>query len=211
VVEVNAMMMFQRLQAPWFLGRDALPAAVVAAGLLLMLSITGCTSSTPATTLQEQEQAVSDEPAAAASGEKTQPARAAADGEDVANHGADSGNEGDAKLDPADLAKQWGIEVTSIRLTANNYMIDFRYRVLDPVKAKELFVRQNKPALVHQKTGKVLVVPETAKIGPLRNSDDPKQGKIYWMFFGNAGGLVKTGDQVTVVIGDFRAEDLVVE
>jgi hypothetical protein len=90
-------------------------------------------------------------------------------------------------------------------------MIDFRYRVLDPVKAKELFVRQNHPALIHQKTGKVLAVPETAKIGPLRNSDPPKQGKIYWMFFGNAGSLVKAGDRVTVVIGEFRAEDLVVE
>jgi hypothetical protein len=85
-------------------------------------------------------------------------------------------------------------------------MIDFRYKVLDPAKAKELFVRQNHPALIHQETGKVLVVPETAKIGPLRNSDTPKQGKIYWMFFGNAGYLVKAGDQVTVVIGTFRVE-----
>jgi hypothetical protein len=31
------------------------------------------------------------------------------------------------------------------------------------------------------------------------------------MFFGNAGSLVKAGDQVTVVIGEFRAENLTVE
>jgi hypothetical protein len=31
------------------------------------------------------------------------------------------------------------------------------------------------------------------------------------MFFGNAGKLVKPGDKVTVVIGDFRAEDLIVK
>jgi hypothetical protein len=31
------------------------------------------------------------------------------------------------------------------------------------------------------------------------------------MFFGNAGDLVKAGDKVTVAIGEFRAEDLVVE
>jgi hypothetical protein len=111
----------------------------------------------------------------------------------------------------AERAEQWGVEVTSIRLTAHDHMIDFRYRILDPVKAKELFVRQNKPALIHQETGKVLAVPETAKVGPLRNSNQPQQGKIYWMFFGNAGNLVKRGDQVTVAIGDFRAEDLVVE
>jgi hypothetical protein len=111
----------------------------------------------------------------------------------------------------ARLAEQWGIEVTSIRLTANDHMIDFRYRVLDAAKAKELFVRQNKPRLIHQETGKVLAVPETAKVGPLRNSNDPQGGKIYWMFFGNAGFLVTAGDKVTVVIGEFRAEDLVVE
>jgi len=31
------------------------------------------------------------------------------------------------------------------------------------------------------------------------------------MFFGNAGDLVESGDEVTVVIGEFRVEDLVVE
>jgi hypothetical protein len=115
------------------------------------------------------------------------------------------------QTEAARLAEQWGIEVASIRLTAHNHMIDFRYRVLDSAKAAELFVRQNKPALIHQETGRVLAVPETAKVGPLRNSNQPQQGKIYWMFFGNAGGLVKPGDEVTVVIGEFRVEDLVVE
>jgi hypothetical protein len=83
--------------------------------------------------------------------------------------------------------------------------------VLDAQKATDLFKRQIKPHLIHQKTGKVLAVPETAKLGPLRNSNIPQEGKIYWMFFGNAGKLVKSGDEVTVVIGEFRVEDLVVE
>ena len=100
-------------------------------------------------------------------------------------------------------AETWGIEITSIRLTANDHLIDYRYKVLDPAKAADLL----KP----QKSGKVLAVPSTAKLGPLRNSDIPKEGKIYWMFFGNGGNLVKAGDKVTVVIGDFRVEDLVVE
>jgi hypothetical protein len=110
-----------------------------------------------------------------------------------------------------DLAKQWGIEITSIRLTANDYMIDYRYKVLDAAKATDLFKRQIKPYLIHQETEKVLAVPETAKLGPLRSSNTPQEGKIYWMFFGNAGDLVKTGDKVTIVIGDFQVEDLIVE
>jgi hypothetical protein len=112
---------------------------------------------------------------------------------------------------PDPIAETWGIEITSIRLSANDHMIDYRYKVLDAAKATDLFKRQIKPALIHQETGKVLAVPSTAKLGPLRNSNTPKEGKIYWMFFGNAGHLVNAGDKVTVVIGDFRVEDLVVE
>jgi len=116
-----------------------------------------------------------------------------------------------AQAEPVDLAAQWGVEVTSIRMTANDHMIDYRYRVLDADKATDLFKRQIKPKLIHQETGKVLAVPETAKLGPLRNSNTPQEGKIYWMFFGNAGNLVKAGDKVTVVIGEFRVENLIVE
>ena len=113
-------------------------------------------------------------------------------------------------VDPA-LKEKWGVEVTSLRRTANGHMLDFRYRVLDAEKAAALFVRKTKPNLIHQASGKVLAVPNAGKVGPLRNSDAPKEGRIYWMFFGNAGDLVKAGDKVTVAIGEFRAEDLVVE
>lgn len=111
----------------------------------------------------------------------------------------------------AALAATWGVEVASIRLTANRHMIDYRYKVLDAEKAADLFKRQVKPQLIHQETGRVLAVPDTAKVGPLRNSNTPQQGKVYWMFFGNAEGLVQAGDMVTVVIGDFVVADLVVE
>ncbi len=108
------------------------------------------------------------------------------------------------------LQDQWGIELTALRLTAANHMVDFRYRVLDAKKASPLFKRQTKPFLVHEKSGKVLAVPNTAKVGSLRNSNKPQEGRIYWMFFGN-NGAVKYGDKVSVVIGDFRVENLVVQ
>ena len=108
------------------------------------------------------------------------------------------------------LSKKWGIEIQSIRLTAENRMIDFRYKVLDPEKAASLFKRETKPYLTDRKSGKSLTVPVTAKVGPLRNSNMPQKGRIYWMFFGNPG-VVKAGNQVDVVIGDFKAENLTVE
>jgi len=116
-----------------------------------------------------------------------------------------------APIEEVSIEEQWGIEITSLRLTSNDHMLDYRYRVLDADKATDLFKRQIKPYLIHQETGQVMAVPETAKLGPLRNSNIPQEGRIYWMFFGNAGNLIQPGDKVTVVIGDFRREDLVVE
>jgi hypothetical protein len=131
-------------------------------------------------------------------------------GDETATRDADS-SQAVAEGRAVDLEQQWGIEITSLRLTAQDHMIDFRYRVLDSDKATDIFKRQIKPHLIHQNTGRVLAVPETAKLGPLRNSNIPQEGKIYWMFFGNANSLVKADDRVTIVIGEFRVEDLVVQ
>jgi len=49
------------------------------------------------------------------------------------------------------------------------------------------------------------------QVGQLRQSADPEEGKSYWMAFSNKGLLVKRGDRVSVVIGQFRADGLVVD
>jgi hypothetical protein len=109
------------------------------------------------------------------------------------------------------LNEKWGIELVAMRSTAAGHMVDFRYKVLDAEKAAPLFKRQNKPYLIHQESGKALAVPNTAKLGSLRNSNTPQAGRIYWMFFGNHHGLVQKGDKVTVAIGDFSAPDIEVK
>ena len=109
------------------------------------------------------------------------------------------------------LSEKWGIELIAMRSTAYGHMVDFRYRVLDAEKAAPLFVRKTKPYLIHQESGKALAVPNTAKLGSLRNSNIPQQGRTYWMFFGNSQGLIHKGDKVTVALGDFRAPDIEVE
>jgi len=109
------------------------------------------------------------------------------------------------------LSDKWGVELVALRSTAAGHMVDFRYKVLDAEKAAPLFKRQTKPYLIHQQSGKVLAVPNTAKLGSLRNSNTPQNGRTYWMFFGNHHRLVNKGDKVTVAIGDFRATDLVVQ
>jgi hypothetical protein len=110
-----------------------------------------------------------------------------------------------------DLEQKWGIKITSLQLSANGFVVDFRYKVLDPEKAATLGKRENKPLLIDQATGAKFRVPTTPKVGSLRQTAvHPTAGKVYFMLFAT-GKLVKPGNKVTLVIGDFRAENLVVE
>ena len=109
------------------------------------------------------------------------------------------------------MKREWGIEIMYVRQTAAGYMLEFRYKVVDAEKAKALFKRQTKPMLTHTETGTKLVVPTPAKTGALRNSNPPKDDHTYWMFFANPGKLVKPGERVSIQIGEFLVENLVVQ
>jgi hypothetical protein len=90
-------------------------------------------------------------------------------------------------------------------------MIRFSYRVLDPAKAKSLNDEKNTPSLIDPKAGVQLVIPSLEKVGKLRQVSAPEAGKMYWMAFSNKGRLVKPGDRINIMIGNFRANGLVVE
>jgi hypothetical protein len=109
------------------------------------------------------------------------------------------------------MKRTWGVEVLWVREASAGYMLEFRYKVLDAEKAKPLFVRQTKPELIDEKTGGRIGVPAPAKIGALRNSDMPVGGKTYWMFFANPGRSIKPGDAVSIQIGDYLQEHLIVK
>ena len=105
-----------------------------------------------------------------------------------------------------------GIQILSLRTTAAGNMLDFRYKVIDPKKAAIWLDRSSKPLLHVLKNGKTLQVPVTAKIGPLRQSAVlAKAGKNYFMFFGNPGRMVKSGDEVIIQIGSFKSKKLTIE
>ena len=108
------------------------------------------------------------------------------------------------------LKRKWGVEVVFVREVAAGYMLEFRYKVLDADKAGPLFKRQTKPMLIHVDSGAKFVVPTPAKTGALRNSNPPKAGQTYWMFFANPNKIVKSGDLVNLQIGEFAVEGIVV-
>jgi hypothetical protein len=118
---------------------------------------------------------------------------------------------------PAPAEKEWssieqlyGIEIQGIRLISAGRFLDFRYKVMDPEKVSPLMDGRARPYLIDQETGSKSGVPSSPKVGSMRQkSRQPIVGKIYFVLFGNPG-LVKPGGKVTVVIGDFKAENLIV-
>lgn len=105
----------------------------------------------------------------------------------------------------------WGIDSISVKLVESGELVRFSYRVLDAAKASVLNDKQNAATLNDPQAGVSLVIPTMEKIGPLRQSTPPEPGRSYWMTFSNKGRRVARGHRVDVVIGQFKASNLVVD
>jgi hypothetical protein len=105
----------------------------------------------------------------------------------------------------------WGVDSLAAKWGESGEVIRFTYHVLDADKAKVLNDKKNEPSLIDPQAGVKLVVPSMENVGQLRQSAPPENGKSYWMVFSNKGRLVKRGDHVSVVIGAFHADGLVVD
>jgi hypothetical protein len=103
------------------------------------------------------------------------------------------------------------VDNLSVKLVESGEIIRFSYRVLDADKAVVLNDKKLEPSLIDYEAGAKLVVPSLEQVGQLRQSSTPEAGRSYWMAFSNKGRLVKRGHRVTVAIGQFKAEGLVVE
>lgn len=106
----------------------------------------------------------------------------------------------------------WGIEAPSIKAVESGVILRFSYRVLDPEKAKMLLDKKLNPVIESPEKGVSLVIPSMEKVGQLRQAPDKiEAGKSYWMAFSNSGRVIRPGDRVDVVIGNFHARGIQVE
>jgi hypothetical protein len=105
----------------------------------------------------------------------------------------------------------WGVDSLGVKWGESGEIIRFTYRVLDADRARALNDKKFEPSLIDPQAGVKLVVPSMENVGQLRQSAPPENGKFYWMVFSNKGRLVKRGDHVSLVIGPFRADGLVVD
>lgn len=130
---------------------------------------------------------------------------------------SESGDASTAAAQRSELEEEWGIKLLGIRPSAAGYVLDFRYEVLDAEKATPILQRKyaHDPHVIVEKSGAILRVPFSAKVGSMRNSvrtaNQIKPHRRYFMLFANPGRHVESGDRVTVVIGNFRAEHVVVQ
>ena len=105
----------------------------------------------------------------------------------------------------------WGVDELRVKAAESGQLIRFNYRILDPSKAAALNDKKMEPELFDAQAGVKLSVPQMEKVGKLRQESTPKAGMAYWMAFSNPTLVVKRGHRVDVVIGSFRATNLVVE
>jgi len=105
----------------------------------------------------------------------------------------------------------WGVDSFSVKSVQSGEMIRFSWRVLDAKKAHTLHEEKAEPLLIDERAGVKLAVPSDDRIGQLRQTGTPEAGKFYWMVFSNKGRFVKRGDRVSVAVGSFNVDGLVVE
>jgi hypothetical protein len=105
----------------------------------------------------------------------------------------------------------WGVDALTVKAVESGQLIRFSYEVLDPSKATTLNDKKLEPKLIAPDAKAILIIPSLEKVGQLRQSSTPEAGKSYWMAFSNPRRTVKRGDRVSVVIGQFHADGLVVE
>jgi len=123
------------------------------------------------------------------------------------------------RLGPTGLSKHaakfyqitWGVDSFGAKAVESGEMIRFSYRIIDPAKAEGLNDKRNEPELLDERANVKLTVPSLEKVGQLRQSGKPEAGKVYWMAFSNKERYVKRGDRVSIVIGKFRVDGLLVE
>jgi hypothetical protein len=108
----------------------------------------------------------------------------------------------------------YGIRVEGLRLSAAGSMLDFRYRVLDPAKAAPLLNGKIQPYLLDEARGAKLGVPDTPVLGRIRQTsrnNNIMENRTYFVMFGNPGKAVRSGDRVSLLLGDVKITDLTVQ
>jgi hypothetical protein len=107
------------------------------------------------------------------------------------------------------LEAQYGVRVTLIAVTAVGGIVDFRYKVSDPVKAATLLHDPaNAPTLTAIDSGLTL---SGTQMSRHHKQMGMKRGAVPFTFFPNVRGAVKPGVPVSVAFGKIKVEPIVAQ
>jgi hypothetical protein len=108
----------------------------------------------------------------------------------------------------------YGVRISGLHLSAHGYILDLRYRVLDPEKAAPLLDAKRKVYLVDDNHHARLGVPSSPKIGGMRQTSRNHviyTDRDYFILFVNPGRAVRQGDILKLALDDTTVAELKVE
>jgi hypothetical protein len=117
---------------------------------------------------------------------------------------AESSN--DPRAAQAAFAQETGVWIVGVAVIAGGGMVDLRYQVVDPDKSVIVHDDEYPPGLLIESTGQVVNTPYHD-----HSAFESHQGVIYHEMIMNPGGVLKTGDEITVMIGQTRLEHVIVQ
>ena len=124
------------------------------------------------------------------------PTSAAAPQPAAASHAAHSA----PQLQPPDaIESESGIQITQVGLTASGGLVDVRFKVLDPAKARSLLGNPANAPMLIANDNPPLMPPHHA----LKGARFAK-GQVFYILYPNVRGAVQAGAPVMVAIGPVR-------
>lgn len=101
-----------------------------------------------------------------------------------------------------ELEELYGVRVTLIGVTAGGGLVDLRFKILDAQKAMRLLEdHDNMPALIPEGSDVRLGIPGV-------HGAEYQTGRVYYMLYGNANGIVQPGKPVSVAFGNIVLEPI---
>jgi hypothetical protein len=107
----------------------------------------------------------------------------------------------------AAIEDQYGIHISMLAVTAGGGVVDFRFQITDPEKANFYMHGdyEDLPVLIEEDSGTLIKPREHT------HHADYEFGRTYYTIYRNPGGVVKTGSSVTVLLGDLRLSNVIVQ
>ena len=113
---------------------------------------------------------------------------------------------------PPTLEVRWGIQVCGAHLSMGDAIVDVRYKILDPAKVAALGDGKTLGYIIEPNTGNKLLMPKPPKEGAFPPTGNRLAvGKTYFAIVANQGRVLKRGEAVSVILGDARADNVVLE